>query len=153
MSVKQGGIKYHFWVFGMTRLGIEPQSPGPLANTLLIRQMARFVNIIFKFFTCLLVWFTTLCFVPSLQSYAWYNMYIYIYIYILVWILYIYIHTYIYIHIYIYIYILTDRGNMCIYVKMHAIICVDIRIYVCASDFTYTNTLMSRDVCVCASIP
>ena len=26
-----------FWVFGMTRPGIEPQSPGPLANTLLIR--------------------------------------------------------------------------------------------------------------------
>ena len=29
-----------FWVFGMTRLGIEPRSPGPLANTLLIRLMA-----------------------------------------------------------------------------------------------------------------
>ena len=26
-----------FWVFGMTRPGIEPRSPGPLANTLLIR--------------------------------------------------------------------------------------------------------------------
>ena len=24
LSVKQGGIKYHFWVFGMTRSGIEP---------------------------------------------------------------------------------------------------------------------------------
>ena len=34
LSVKQGGIKYHFWVFGMTRPGIEPRSPGPLANTL-----------------------------------------------------------------------------------------------------------------------
>ena len=26
-----------FWVFGMTRPGIEPRSPGPLTNTLLIR--------------------------------------------------------------------------------------------------------------------
>ena len=25
LCVKQGGIKYHFWVFGMTRLGIESQ--------------------------------------------------------------------------------------------------------------------------------
>ena len=30
-----------FWVFGMIQPGIEPQSPGPLANTLLIRPMAR----------------------------------------------------------------------------------------------------------------
>ena len=34
LSVKQGGIKYHFfWVFAMTRSGIETQSPGPLLNT------------------------------------------------------------------------------------------------------------------------
>ena len=37
LCVKQCDIKYHFWVFGLTRPGIEPQSPGPLANTLLIR--------------------------------------------------------------------------------------------------------------------
>ena len=42
LSVKQGGIKYHIWVFGMTRPGIEPRSPGPLANTLLIRPMAQY---------------------------------------------------------------------------------------------------------------
>ena len=36
MSVKQGGINYHFWVFGMTRPEIELQSPGSLANTLTI---------------------------------------------------------------------------------------------------------------------
>ena len=36
LSVKQGGIKYYCWVFGMTRPGIEPLSPGPLANTLSI---------------------------------------------------------------------------------------------------------------------
>ena len=41
MSVKQGGIKYYFWVFGMTRPGIEAQSLGPLANTLTIMPMAR----------------------------------------------------------------------------------------------------------------
>ena len=33
LSVKQGGIKYHFGVFRMTRPGIELQSLGPLANT------------------------------------------------------------------------------------------------------------------------
>ena len=33
-SVKQGGIKNHFFkVFSMTWPGIEPRSPGPLANT------------------------------------------------------------------------------------------------------------------------
>ena len=31
-SVKQSGIKYHFWVFGMTRPGIEPRFPRPLVN-------------------------------------------------------------------------------------------------------------------------
>ena len=35
LSVKQGGIKYHFRVFGMTRPGIDPRSPRPLANTLI----------------------------------------------------------------------------------------------------------------------
>ena len=38
LTVKQGSI---FLVFGMTRPGIEPRSPGPLANTLLIRPIAR----------------------------------------------------------------------------------------------------------------
>ena len=35
LSAKQGGIKYHFWVFGMTRPGIEPWYPRPLAKTLM----------------------------------------------------------------------------------------------------------------------
>ena len=26
LKVKQSGIKYHFWVFGMTQPGIEPRS-------------------------------------------------------------------------------------------------------------------------------
>ena len=38
LSVKQGGINYYFWVFGMIRPGIEPQSLGPLANTLRLSQ-------------------------------------------------------------------------------------------------------------------
>ena len=29
-----------FWVFGMTRPGIEPRSPGPLANTLTTRPIS-----------------------------------------------------------------------------------------------------------------
>ena len=45
LSAKQGGIKNHFWVFGITRLGIETWSPGPLANTLLIWPMAWNLNI------------------------------------------------------------------------------------------------------------
>ena len=40
LSVKQGCIKYHFWVFCMTRPRAEPRSPGPLANTLVIRPIA-----------------------------------------------------------------------------------------------------------------
>ena len=32
LNVKQRA-KYHFLDFGMTRPGIEPRSPGPLANT------------------------------------------------------------------------------------------------------------------------
>ena len=55
LSVKQGGIKYHFWVFGMTRPGIEPRSPGPLANTLTARPMSGIIIIIIiyslEFFT------------------------------------------------------------------------------------------------------
>ena len=43
LSVKQSGI---FWVFGMSRPGIEPWSPWPLANSLLIRQMAWFLFVI-----------------------------------------------------------------------------------------------------------
>ena len=38
LSAKQGGMKYHLKVFGMTRPGTEPGSPGPLANTQLIRR-------------------------------------------------------------------------------------------------------------------
>ena len=41
LSIKQGGIKYHFWVFGITRPEIEPLSPGPLLNSLHAWPMVR----------------------------------------------------------------------------------------------------------------
>ena len=41
-AFKQGGIKYHFWVFGMTRPGIELRSPGSLAKTLLMRPSSSY---------------------------------------------------------------------------------------------------------------
>ena len=43
LTIKQGGIKDHFWVFGMTRLRIELRSSGPVANTLLIQLMAQLI--------------------------------------------------------------------------------------------------------------
>ena len=43
MSVKQEGIKYHFLIFGMTWLVIEPWSTGPLVNTLIIMNTRYFV--------------------------------------------------------------------------------------------------------------
>ena len=43
-------------------------------NTIVWTFCFLFVNIIIKFFNCLLVWFATLCFVLSLQPYAWYNI-------------------------------------------------------------------------------
>ena len=38
---KQSGIKYHFLVFGMTRVGIGSRSLGPLANTTFIWPMDK----------------------------------------------------------------------------------------------------------------
>ena len=40
LSVKQGGIKYHFLSLWYDSTGIEPRSPGPLANTLTARPMS-----------------------------------------------------------------------------------------------------------------
>ena len=44
LSAKQSSIKYHFWVSGMTRPEIEPQSPGPLVNTLLVSSIAVYTH-------------------------------------------------------------------------------------------------------------
>ena len=41
LSVSKAASNTTFWVFGMTRPGIELRSPGSLANTLLIRPIAR----------------------------------------------------------------------------------------------------------------
>ena len=46
LSVKQGGIKYHFLSLRMTRPGIEAWTPGPLVNTLLMRPIAKLSNLI-----------------------------------------------------------------------------------------------------------
>ena len=43
LSAKQEGIKYNFWVFGMTRPGIELRFPGPLASNLTIIRL--YVNL------------------------------------------------------------------------------------------------------------
>ena len=40
LSVKQGSIKYHFLSLWYDSTGIEPRSPGPLANTLTIMLMS-----------------------------------------------------------------------------------------------------------------
>ena len=54
LSVKQGGFKNHFWVFGMTRPGIEPWSPEQLANILTIISMKntffKFIGLIWSYF-------------------------------------------------------------------------------------------------------
>ena len=48
LNVKQAGIKYHFWVFGMSRRGIETVFPGSLAKTQLVRPMDLFQTIQFS---------------------------------------------------------------------------------------------------------
>ena len=40
LRAKKSTNKYYFWVFCITRSGIEPRSSGPLPNTLLHRPMA-----------------------------------------------------------------------------------------------------------------
>ena len=53
VRVKQGGMKYHFLIFGMTGPGIEPRSPEPFVNTLPTRPMGRlniYVYIILSYF-------------------------------------------------------------------------------------------------------
>ena len=43
LSVKQGGIKYHFWVFGITPPGIEPLLIRPIAHyTLILLFLAEY---------------------------------------------------------------------------------------------------------------
>ena len=45
----KGKVEHNaFWVFGMTRPGIEPRSFGPLANTVLIRSQS--INLSIRYF-------------------------------------------------------------------------------------------------------
>ena len=67
----------------MTRPEIEPRSPGPLANTLLIRPMTRYIHT----YTCTYI-------------YTCIHVYIYIYIHTCIY-LYKYAYIYTYIHAYI----------------------------------------------------
>ena len=41
LSVKQEGIKYNFWVFGLTRPGIKTRFPDALVNILLNWPMGQ----------------------------------------------------------------------------------------------------------------
>ena len=66
LSVKQSGIKYHFLVLNMTRPEIEPRSPGPLANTLLIWIIAWFVLCIY---TNIILLFANKCVLLKRHSY------------------------------------------------------------------------------------
>ena len=45
LSVKKATSSTIFWVFGITRLGIEPQSTGPLADTVTIRPINEYVKV------------------------------------------------------------------------------------------------------------
>ena len=83
----QGGIKYHFWVFGMTRCEIEPRSFEPLANILPTKHIVRYIYIyiyvyIYTYIHLGLSLFTSLSISLSLSLSLY--IYIYIYIYILV---------------------------------------------------------------------
>ena len=49
LNVKQGDIKYHFWVFSMTQPGIELRSSGSFANTIIIMPMSGTVKISFTY--------------------------------------------------------------------------------------------------------
>ena len=57
-----------FWVYGMTRPGNEPRSPGQLANILLIRPMA-WLTVITNFNELILHFFLLWWFFSYLSSY------------------------------------------------------------------------------------
>ena len=45
LSVKQRGNPYHFWVFGLTRAGIELQSLSSLVNSLTILPIFKYARL------------------------------------------------------------------------------------------------------------
>ena len=78
LSVKQGGIKYHFWVFGMTRSGSVPRFPRPLAKLYPQYQWTGIDQVCQSFFS--LTIFLSLCLSVRLSLSL--SIYIYMYIYI-----------------------------------------------------------------------
>ena len=57
-----------FWIFGVTRPGIELRSPGPLANTLTARPMSLYIYIYIYMCVCLCV-----CLCVSVCVCVWLN--------------------------------------------------------------------------------
>ena len=56
-----------FWVFAMTRPGIEPRSPRPLANTLPISPMSRYqLYTIQKYIFTIILDIKTLCYIKQI---------------------------------------------------------------------------------------
>ena len=105
-----------FWVFGMIRPGIEPRSPGRLANALTARPMS------------------------GMYIYIYIYMYVYIYLYLFIYIsIHIYLCIYTYIHIYIYtcIHIRTYIYTY-MYIHTHAHTHTDIYVLI----HTHTHTYM-----------
>ena len=111
LSVKQAGIKYQFWVFGMNRLVIEPLSLGQLAKTLPTRALGRKIAASSAYF-----FHENQHFLNANQL----NSYIYIYIYI-------YVYT-VCMSIYIYICVCVC---VCVCVCLRLCVCV----CVCENDF------------------
>ena len=56
MSVKQGGINWHFWVFGITQARIEPRRSGPLGNTLTVMSIYKCVCVRVRMRVCVRVY-------------------------------------------------------------------------------------------------
>ena len=52
LSASKAASSTIFWVFGMTRPGIEPQFPGPLTNTLIIWPMVKY-----SYLNLIIIWF------------------------------------------------------------------------------------------------
>ena len=105
LSIKHGGIKYNFWVFGMTRPWIELSFPGPWVNALTIMLMSGIYLSLLYYMIALSQILSTLQIISHLVSHKptkWdsdnqhcnnnNNDNIYIYIYICI---YIYIYIYI----------------------------------------------------------
>ena len=112
-----------FWVFGMTLHGIEPWSPGPLVNTLLIRPKCVYIWVqiciyIYIYMGICIYRYSCVCMCGCMYLCTCVYVYLYIYIYMCVcvcmWVhIYIYVCVCLYIYVYIYIYFsnLSDQAG------------------------------------------